>query len=86
MANMLTQHEKESIVDYCCKDGLCSVDNDSDLFQLAYNIIDETIKRIMDKGYCIRKQTTYEKPPKDTPPAKLRMVKDCYDPSLGKRN
>ena len=86
MTNMLTQHEKESIVDYCCKNSLCSIDNNGDLFQLAHKIVNETIKRITDKGCCIRKQTTYEKPPKDTPPAKLRMVKECYDPSLGKRN
>ena len=78
MTNMLTQHEKESIVDYCCKDGLCSIDNNGDLYELAHEIVDETIKRITDKGYCIRKQTTYEKPPNDTPPAKLRLVKECY--------
>ena len=92
MTNMLTQHEKDSIVEYCCTnslritDQLWRVDNYGDLYELAHIIIDETIKRVIDKGYCVRKHTTYEKPPRDEKPAELRLVKECYDPSLGKRD
>ena len=39
MTNMLTQHEKESIVDYCCKNSLCSIDNNGDLYELAHKIV-----------------------------------------------
>ena len=86
MNNMLTEHEKDSIVEYCCTDQLWRMDNEGDLCEMAHNIINETIKRVIDKGYCVRKHTTYEKPPRDEKPAELRLVKECYDPSLGKRD